>query len=111
MTQPLTTGEKNRRANIRAQKAIGVRNAKTRQATAVANYLAHLDAMNQRSVDAATARAVRRLQGLSVRDAHNADLRDAAALRRGQDAKAATDGEINAAPTAANDGAQLPLAA
>lgn len=68
----LTEGERNRRANIRALKAQGRKNAKLRAAEKVARYLAHVEAMNQRSIDAAAAREAKRVAGIAKRDAHNA---------------------------------------
>ena len=75
MSKPLTQGEKNRRANIRVMKALGAKNAKLRTAAKVERFLGHVDAMNQRSVDADAARAARRAEGVAKRDAHNAGLR------------------------------------
>lgn len=75
----LTQGEINRRANIKALKAIGRANAKKRRQAAKLNTASHLAAMAQRSAEAATARAARRLQGMAVRDEHNAALKAAKA--------------------------------
>lgn len=59
MTKPLTQGEKNRRANIRAMKALGARNAKLRATAKVERYLAHVERNNEAAEQAAAARAAR----------------------------------------------------
>lgn len=86
MSKPLTPGEKARRANIRRMKALGARNAKARQTQAMANHLAHIEAMNQRAIDAAAARAARQADGIARRDAHNAALKAAAESARAEQA-------------------------
>lgn len=102
MTQPLTTGEKSRRANLRQLKAQGRKNAIARRAAASDNVETHLAAMAERKLQAATARAARRLMGMSRRDAHNSALRAEAEARRAASAPA---------PVIANDNeGELPLA-
>ena len=59
MTQPLTKGEKNRRANIRQMKALGAKNAKLRSAQKVERYLAHVERNNAAAEKAARERAAR----------------------------------------------------
>lgn len=59
MTQPLTTGEKNRRANIRSLKAIGVKNAKIRAADKAKRQVAHEERNAAVARQAAHARAQR----------------------------------------------------
>lgn len=104
MAKKLTQGEINRRANIKALKAVGRANAKARKAQAKVNKAAHLAAMAQRSADAATARAERRVAGIARRDAHNAALKAAAATK-------ADAYEIAAArPVAMGDGYGVPTA-
>lgn len=75
MAKKLTQGEINRRANIKALKALGRANAKARKQAATLNQKMHLAAMAQRAVEAAKAREAKRLDGIARRDAHNAALK------------------------------------
>lgn len=101
MTQPLTTGEKNRRANIKALKKVGKANAKLRAKATVERFLAHVERNNQISQDAAAVRMARRLEGIARRDAHNAELKLKAAalplLEQVADVVAANDDQLKMA--------------
>lgn len=79
MAKKLTQGEINRRANIKALKALGRENAKKRRQAAKFNHAEHIAAMAQRAVDAAVAREAKRLDGIARRDAHNDALKAAKA--------------------------------
>lgn len=106
MSKPLTTGEKNRRANIRAMKAIGVKNAKLRAKTVAANVAEHLARNEDRRIQAVIDKQDRIAAGIAKRDAHNAMLARGAERRR-VEALMKTD------PTAAMDavaaGAPMPI--
>lgn len=106
MTQPLTQGEKSRRANIRAMKALGARNAKLRAAQKVENFLAHVERNNA----AAEARAARRAARIAQHEANNRLAAENA--QRERDAKAA-EGAPQAEIVMLDDlrVEQLPLAA
>jgi len=126
MSKPLTTGEKNRRANIRAMKAIGVKNAKLRVKTVAANVAEHLARNEDRRIQAVIDKQDRIAAGIAKRDAHNAMLARGAERRRIEalmktDPAAAMDAVAAGAPMpimdpglefafVAND-VQMPLAA
>ena len=78
MTQPLTTGEKNRRANIRSLKAIGRANAKTRAATTAANIAEHLARNEDRRIQA----IIDRQDRIAAHQARNARAAADAAMDR-----------------------------
>lgn len=89
MTKPLTTGEKNRRANIRAMKAIGVRNAQERAQ-------AHA-ARNQATADLALVLRQMRIEAHEQRNVQNR----VAAIAAREDRIAAHEGRNKAAQDAA----------
>lgn len=72
MTIKLTTGEKTLRANIRAMKAIGAKNAKIKAAAKLERTLDHNERNNRRAEDAAALRATRREMGAEIAAQHNA---------------------------------------
>lgn len=127
MTKPLSQGEKNRRANIRTLKAIGVKNAKLRAQRAAANAAEHAARNEDRRIQAIADKNERIAAGQAKRDAHNALLARDAERRRAdalmvQDLEGAIEAVKNGAPlpivtpnarleiVAANDQMQLPIA-
>lgn len=106
MSKPLTAGEKNRRANIRAMKAIGRQNAKLRAKTVAANVADHLARMEDRRIQALADKQARIDAGIAKRDIHNAMLARDAERRR---VEALMMVDMQAAMDAIEQGAPMPI--